>query len=78
MNVIMKFGGTSVQDAEAMNRVINIVRRQWADNPGDRPRVPLAGAGIDDEIAQRDARQLIEGAAGMLRVGHGEDAPRAA
>ena len=26
MNVIMKFGGTSVQDAEAMSRVINIVK----------------------------------------------------
>ena len=44
MNVIMKFGGTSVQDAEAMNRVINIVRRQWADNPGDRPPVVVVSA----------------------------------
>ena len=28
-SVIMKFGGTSVADAEAMTRVVNIVRRQW-------------------------------------------------
>ena len=44
MNVIMKFGGTSVQDAEAMNRVINIVRKQWADNAGDRPPVVVVSA----------------------------------
>ena len=30
MNVIMKFGGTSVADADAMKRVINIVRHQIA------------------------------------------------
>jgi len=40
----MKFGGTSVQDAEAMNRVINIVRRQWADNAGDPPPVVVVSA----------------------------------
>jgi hypothetical protein len=44
VNVIMKFGGTSVQDAEAMNRVINIVRRQWADNPVDPPPVVVVSA----------------------------------
>ena len=44
MNVIMKFGGTSVQDAEAMNRVINIVRNQWADNPDDLPPVVVVSA----------------------------------
>jgi aspartate kinase len=44
VNVIMKFGGTSVADAEAMNRVISIVRRQWADNPGDRPPVVVVSA----------------------------------
>ena len=35
MNVVMKFGGTSVADAEAMNRVIAIVRRQLEANPAD-------------------------------------------
>jgi aspartate kinase len=40
----MKFGGTSVQDAEAMTRVINIVKKQWADNPGDRPPVVVVSA----------------------------------
>ena len=44
MNVIMKFGGTSVQDAEAMNRVIAIVRNQWAANPNDRPPVVVVSA----------------------------------
>jgi aspartate kinase len=44
VNVIMKFGGTSVQDAEAMTRVINIVRRRWRDNPDDRPPVVVVSA----------------------------------
>jgi len=44
VNVIMKFGGTSVQDAEAMTRVINIVRKQWADNPTSRPPVVVVSA----------------------------------
>jgi aspartate kinase len=34
VNVIMKFGGTSVADAEAMTRVINIVRNHIARHPG--------------------------------------------
>lgn len=44
MNVIMKFGGTSVQDAEAMSRVINIVKKQWADNATDLPPVVVVSA----------------------------------
>ncbi len=44
MNVIMKFGGTSVQDADAMNRVISIVRNQWAQNPNDLPPVVVVSA----------------------------------
>jgi aspartate kinase len=44
VNVIMKFGGTSVADAEAMNRVITIVRRQWAENANDRPPVVVVSA----------------------------------
>ena len=44
MNVIMKFGGTSVADAEAMTRVINIVRHQLAANPTDKPPVVVVSA----------------------------------
>ena len=44
MNVIMKFGGTSVADAEAMTRVINIVRQQLAANPTDKPPVVVVSA----------------------------------
>jgi len=44
VNVIMKFGGTSVADAEAMTRVINIVRQQLAANPADRPPVVVVSA----------------------------------
>jgi aspartate kinase len=44
VNVIMKFGGTSVQDAEAMSRVINIVRRQWAAHVGSRPPIVVVSA----------------------------------
>src|SRR5215831_7802853 len=32
-SVVMKFGGTSVADAEAMTRVVDIVRRQWESQP---------------------------------------------
>src|SRR4051794_33782574 len=38
----MKFGGTSVADAEAMNRVIGIVRRQAAS--GSTPPVVVVSA----------------------------------
>ena len=44
MNVIMKFGGTSVADAEAMTRVIDIVREQLATNPHDTPPVVVVSA----------------------------------
>jgi aspartate kinase len=40
----MKFGGTSVADAEAMTRVINIVRDQLAKNPTDKPPVVVVSA----------------------------------
>src|SRR5215471_9760682 len=41
----MKFGGTSVADAEAMTRVVNIVRRQWESQPkGSTPPVVVVSA----------------------------------
>jgi aspartate kinase len=41
----MKFGGTSVADAEAMTRVVNIVRGQWGAQPaGSRPPVVVVSA----------------------------------
>ena len=40
----MKFGGTSVADAEAMGRVIAIVRQQIAANPNDRLPVIVVSA----------------------------------
>jgi aspartate kinase len=44
VNVIMKFGGTSVADAEAMMRVIAIVRDQIARHPQDRLPVVVVSA----------------------------------
>jgi aspartate kinase len=44
VKVIMKFGGTSVADAEAMTRVINIVKQQAADNPDDPMPVCVVSA----------------------------------
>jgi aspartate kinase len=44
VNVIMKFGGTSVADAEAMGRVIGIVKGQIESNPNDRPPVVVVSA----------------------------------
>jgi aspartate kinase len=40
----MKFGGTSVADAEAMTRVVNIVRRQWelSPKPGGPPVIVVS------------------------------------
>jgi aspartate kinase len=62
VNVIMKFGGTSVQDAEAMNRVIDIVRRQRADNPGDPPPVVVVSAmsKVTDRLVET-SRNAAEG-----------------
>ena len=43
--VVMKFGGTSVADADAMTRVVDIVRRQWKSQPeGSRPPVVVVSA----------------------------------
>ena len=43
MNVIMKFGGTSVADAEAMNRVIGIVTQELQTSaPGKPPAVVVS------------------------------------
>src|SRR3989442_6272724 len=38
--VVMKFGGTSVADADAMTRVVEIVRRQWKSQP-EGSRAPV-------------------------------------
>jgi len=41
----MKFGGTSVADATAMTRVVDIVRSQWESQPkGSRPPVVVVSA----------------------------------
>jgi aspartate kinase len=40
----MKFGGTSVADAEAMSRVTGIVTRQLAFDPADRPPLVVVSA----------------------------------
>jgi aspartate kinase len=42
--VVMKFGGTSVADAEAMTRVVNIVRRQREAQPDAAPPVVVVSA----------------------------------
>ena len=44
MNVIMKFGGTSVADGEGMRRVIGIVRRQLERDPASKPPVVVVSA----------------------------------
>jgi aspartate kinase len=42
--VVMKFGGTSVADAEAMTRVVKIVRRQGETQPDAAPPVVVVSA----------------------------------
>jgi aspartate kinase len=44
VNVIMKFGGTSVADAEAISRVTRIVAQQLESHPADRPPVVVISA----------------------------------
>ena len=44
MSAVMKFGGTSVADAAAINRLTAIVREQIAREPGERPPVVVVSA----------------------------------
>src|SRR5262249_24605613 len=72
VNVIMKFGGTSVADAEAMMRVINIVRGQIARFPNHTLPIVVVSAmsKVTDRLVEtgRLAGQGDgEGAAGLLR-----------
>jgi aspartate kinase len=52
MNVVMKFGGTSVADPEAIGRLIDIVRRQQAGTTaGPAPLVVVSAlAGVTDTL----------------------------
>jgi len=67
-SAVMKFGGTSVADADAMTRVVNIVRRQWQSQPnGSRPPVVVVSA------LSKVTDGLIR-AADFVRNGDGEKA----
>jgi aspartate kinase len=72
VNVIMKFGGTSVADAEAMTRVINIVRAQIARFPNHSLPVVVVSAmsKVTDRLVET-GRLAGQGdgdaAAGLLR-----------
>jgi aspartate kinase len=44
VNVVMKFGGTSVADADAVRRVVGIVRNQLEAHPEDKPPVVVVSA----------------------------------
>lgn len=48
-SLVLKFGGTSVQHAEAMNRVVNIVREEGGDKP---IVVTSACAGITNQLVE--------------------------
>jgi aspartate kinase len=72
VNVIMKFGGTSVADAEAMMRVIHIVRHQIGRFPNHTLPVVVVSAmsKVTDRLVEtgRLAGQGdADGAAGLLR-----------
>jgi aspartate kinase len=72
VNVIMKFGGTSVADAEAMMRVINIVRGQIARFPNHTLPVVVVSAmsKVTDrlvETARLAGQGDGEGTAALLR-----------
>ncbi len=62
MNVIMKFGGTSVADAEAMSRVIAIVTRELeASTPGKPPVVVVSAMSKVTDRLIESARLANEG-----------------
>ncbi len=63
----MKFGGTSVADAEAMTRVINIVKKQAADNPNDT--LPICVVSAMSKVTDR----LVE-TARLAGEGEGDQA----
>ena len=67
MNVIMKFGGTSVADADAMNRVIAIVRDHLAKSAPGTPPVVVVSA------MSKVTDRLIESAR-LAAAGDGEEA----
>jgi len=71
VNVIMKFGGTSVADADAMRRVIGIVRHQIEADPAARPPVVVVSAmsKVTDrlvEVGRLTGEGAGEQAAGLL------------
>jgi aspartate kinase len=69
VNVIMKFGGTSVADAEAMSRVIAIVQTELARSAPARPPVVVVSA------MSKVTDRLIESAR-LAAEGSGEEAAR--
>ena len=50
MSVVMKFGGTSVADPDAINRLIGIVRQQQAKTKSPPLVVVSALAGVTDKL----------------------------
>ena len=66
----MKFGGTSVADAEAMNRVMGIVRRQLESNPNDKPPVVVVSAmsKVTDRLVETSRLAGIGDADGAARI----------
>src|SRR4029079_7473915 len=69
VSVVMKFGGTSVADAEAIRRLIGIVRGQRAKSPAvDAPVVVVSAlAGVTDKLVAI-AQLAEEGAADRASV----------
>ncbi len=63
----MKFGGTSVADADAMRRVTGIVRRQLESNPGAKPPVVVVSA------MSKVTDRLVE-VGRLTSEGHGDEA----
>ena len=66
----MKFGGTSVADAEAMGRVIAIVREQIAANPNDKLPVIVVSAmsKVTDRLIETGRLAGIGDAAGAAKT----------
>ena len=65
--IVMKFGGTSVQDEEAIGRVISIVRSRLSEKPlvvvSDLARVTRLLCAVADEAGQQNEDNLRRRAA---------------
>jgi len=66
--IVMKFGGTSVEDAQAISRLVNLVRGRLRQQP---VIVSSAMAGVTDKLLQAAATATSGNQSATLDYEHG-------